>query len=180
MELCEDCGFDFDMVSRDDITRRATAGVCAASDVVAGGPLTSLRRPIGDRWSAVEYAAHVRDVLLTIRDRLVIGLVEDNPGFKPLYRDERINLGLYRRDTADEVAAELHAAGAMFARLFDEIDPHLLSRPVQYGFPDPSPRTLLWMGRQAVHEVEHHLGDIQENLRTLALVDDEKPRSAPH
>lgn len=46
------------------------------------------RRPSPDRWSANEYAAHVRDVLLTIRDRLVIGLVEDNPRFKPVYRDE--------------------------------------------------------------------------------------------
>jgi hypothetical protein len=168
MELCEECGFDFDMVSPDDITHRVTTGVRAAADVVASAPLMSLRRPNPDRWSAVEYTAHVRDVLLTIRDRLVIGLVEDNPGFKPLYRDERLALGLYRRDTADDVAVELRAAGAMFARLFDEIDPQLLSRPVQYGFPDPLPRTLLWMGRQAVHEVEHHLEDIRDNVRTLA------------
>jgi hypothetical protein len=168
MELCEECGFDFDTVSRDDITHRVTAGAIAAADVVAGARSVALRRPAPDRWSAVEYTAHVRDVLLTIRDRLVIGLVEDNPGFKPLYRDERLSLGLYRGDTADEVALELRAAGMMFARLFDEIDPQLLSRPVQYGFPDPLPRTLLWMGRQAVHEVEHHLGDIRDNVRTLS------------
>jgi hypothetical protein len=164
MELCDECGFDFDMVPRDDIARRVKAGVREAADVVAGEPSISLLRPDADRWSAVEYTAHVRDVLLTIRDRLVIGLVEDNPGFKPLYRDERLSFGLYRRDTADDVAVELRAAGSMFARLFDEIDPRLLTRPVQYGFPDPLPRTLLWMGRQAVHEVEHHLGDIHENL----------------
>lgn len=39
---------------------------------------------------------------------------------------------------------------------------------VQYGFPDPQTRTLLWMGLQAIHECEHHLGDIEENARLLA------------
>jgi DinB superfamily len=168
MELCEECGFDFDTVDRDDVTRRALAGVQAIADLVSSEALMSVHRPTADRWSAIEYTAHVRDVLLTIRDRLVIGLVEDDPGFKPLYRDERISLGLYRRDTAADVAAELRAAGSMFARLFDAIEPNLLTRPVQYGFPDPSPRTLLWMGRQAVHEVEHHFGDVRENVRALA------------
>jgi hypothetical protein len=168
MELCDECGFDFDLVPRDDITRRVKAGAHAAADELAGATSIALRRPTPERWSAVEYGAHARDVLLIIRDRLVIGLVEDNPGFKPAYRDERLSLGLYRRDTADEIAVELRAAAAMFARLFDEIDPELLPRIVQYGFPDPSQRTLLWMGRQATHEVEHHLGDIQENLRLLA------------
>ena len=52
----------------------------------------------------------------------------------------------------------------MFVRLFDAIDPALLPRPVQYGAPNPAPRTLLWMGQQAVHEVEHHGADIAENL----------------
>jgi hypothetical protein len=165
MELCEDCGFDFDVVPRDDITPRVLEGAQAMADLIRSDALRSLQRPTAQRWSAVEYAAHVRDVLLTIRDRLVIGLVEDNPGFKPLYREERISLGLYRSDTADDVAVELGAAASMIARLFDEIDEQLLLRLVQYGFPDPSERSLLWMGRQAVHEVEHHLGDIQENLR---------------
>ena len=115
----------------------------------------------------LEYGAHVRDVLLTIRDRLVIGLVEDNPGFKSLWRDERVNLGLYRTDTPAAVVQELEAATAMFLRLFAEIDPASLGRVVQYGFPDSTTRTLEWMGQQAVHEVEHHLGDIQENLAQL-------------
>ena len=119
----------------------------------------------------IEYGAHVRDVLLTVRDRLVIGLVEENPGFKPLYREERISLGLYRADTVSAVAQELDSATSMFGRLFDAIDHQLLSRPVRYGFPDPVPRTLLWMGVQAVHETEHHHGDMKENLRLVATAD---------
>ena len=52
----------------------------------------------------------------------------------------------------------------MFIRLFDAIDPQLLSRTVIYGFPTPTTRSLLWMGQQVVHEIEHHRSDILQNL----------------
>lgn len=168
METCAGCGFAWEAVGRDEIGPRAAGGAAAIAALLAAEPEQAVHRPTPDRWSALEYAAHVRDVLLTVRDRLVIGLVEDDPGFKPLYRDERIDLGLYRLDTPDAVAAELPPAAAMFARVFEAIDPGLLSRPVQYGWPSPASRTLLWMGQQVVHEVEHHLGDVQQDLERLS------------
>ncbi len=164
METCEDCGFAWVQVGRDEIASRSIAAAQQIANVIVANADRSRIRPTPERWSALEYAAHVRDVFLTIRDRLVIGLVEDEPGFKPLYRDQRINLGLYASDTVTDVAGELVVAANMLARLFDEIEPQLLDRIVQYGFPDPLPRTLLWMGQQAVHESEHHLADITENL----------------
>ena len=141
---------------------------CAAAiaAVLRADVANAHRRPTEDRWSSLEYAAHVRDVMLTIRDRLVIGLVEDHPGFKPLYRDTRVDLGLYRTDTVDALLPELDAGAAMFLRLFAEIDDVALDRPVQYGFPEPATRTLDWMGKQVVHEIEHHLRDIEENARS--------------
>lgn len=168
METCEGCGFAWEAVGRDEIGSRAAAGAAAIAALLAAEPERAGQRPAPERWSMLEYAAHVRDVLLTVRDRLVIGLVEDDPGFKPLYREERVDLGLYRLDTPGEVAAELAPAAAMLARLFAAIDPALLSRTVQYGWPAPASRTLVWMGQQAVHEAEHHLDDIQQNLERLS------------
>lgn len=167
MDVCDVCGFDFDSVGRDDVGPRVAAAAETIAALLVQEPENCLMRPSEERWSMIEYGAHVRDVLLTIRDRLVIGLVEHDPGFKPLYRDERINLGLYSQDTPAAVVAELGAATAMFVRLFDTIEPELLSRPVQYGSPNPQPRTLLWMGLQAIHESEHHLTDIEENLERV-------------
>ncbi len=164
MEQCDLCGFAYEAIPREGVTRAVTLGADSIADQLCIEPALVVRRPSIDRWSALEYAAHVRDVLLTIRDRLVLGLVEDNPGFKPLYRDERIDLGLYRTDSVEAVTDELISAAAMLSRLFDAISPDALLRTVQYGFPDPVPRTLLWMGRQAVHETEHHLADIRQNL----------------
>ncbi len=164
MEACEDCGFAWVQVRRGEIAPRSIAAARQIANVIGANADRARIRPRPERWSALEYAAHVRDVFLTIRDRLVIGLVEDEPGFKPLYRDERVDLGLYKADTATDVAAEVVAAANMLSRLFDAIDTEQLDRIVQYGFPDPTPRTLLWMGQQAVHESEHHLADITENI----------------
>lgn len=168
MDKCDVCGFDFGDYGHDDVV----GGVAAASVATAGLLRETDRsalhtRPEPARWSAVEYAAHIRDVLLTIRDRLVIGLVEDDPEFKSMHSEERVDLGLYTTDTPAEVANELEAASGMFVRLFAAIDPGALERSVQYGQPDPQPRTLLWMGLQAVHESERHLDDIRQNIERL-------------
>ena len=164
MESCDGCGFVWESVERGEIAGRATAAADAIAALTLADPGGALRRPSAERWSAVEYAAHVRDVLVTLRDRLVIGLVEDHPDFKPLYRDERIDLGLYRADTPDVVAAELVAVAGMFARLFEAVDPDQLARTVQFGYPTTASRSLLWVAQQAVHEAEHHLADVEENL----------------
>ena len=167
VERCDECGFDYDATDWTEVGARVRAAAAATAALLADATDVAATRPEPDRWSALEYAAHVRDVLITIRDRLVIGLVEDDPGFKPMYRDQRVAFGLYAGDTVDAVAPEVVAAAAMLARLFDAIDPDALARPVQYGFPDPERRTLLWMGRQAVHECEHHLDDMRENVARL-------------
>ena len=147
---------------------RVPDGCQAIVSLLEAEPVRSVERLSPERWSMVEYAAHVRDVILSVRDRLVIGIVEDDPGFKPMYREEQVDLGLYAADSSAEVAREVGAASAMLGRLFAGIDPALLGRTVPYGFPDPIRRTLLWMGQQVVHEVEHHLGDMQHDLRLLS------------
>lgn len=169
METCEDCGFAWELVGADEVGPRVVRAAAAMAATLRAAPAGDVgRRPTTERWSALEYAAHARDVMVLLRDRLVVGLVEDHPSFTPGYRDERLALGLYRDDTADALAAEVEAAAAMFARLFDAIDPGSLDRTVAFGFPDPTTRTLRWMGQQVVHETEHHLGDVVDVLGLVA------------
>lgn len=164
METCPTCDFTWESVTREEVGPRCVAASHEIATLLREDPTGALARPTPDRWSAVEYGAHVRDVMLTIRDRLVIGLVEDNPDFKPLYRDERFDRGLYASDTAVNIADEIGPAASMLHRLFEAIDPTELDRVVQYGWPEPATRSLLWMGQQAVHESEHHRNDIAENI----------------
>jgi hypothetical protein len=57
-------------------------------------------RPSPDCWSGVEYACHVRDVCWNLRDRIVLGAVQDVPVPHGLHTDDRIALGLYARDVS--------------------------------------------------------------------------------
>ena len=167
MDSCDVCGFVFSTVDPSTVSARGRAAAASIGAELRHSDDIARIRPEEGRWSNTEYGAHVRDVFLLLRDRLVIGLMEDEPSFSSLYRDERVDLGLYAADTPNQIADEVAAAAAMFGRLFDAIDPAKLERVVQYGSPNPQRRSLLWMGRQAVHESEHHLTDIRENVATL-------------
>jgi hypothetical protein len=147
-------------VTTGDVGTRVRAGSRALGAELRAAPADLVaRRREPAVWSALEYGGHVRDVLLHLRDRLVVGIVEDTPSFKPLYRDQRVDAGLYREDRPDVVAAELEVAADLFARTFALLDADQLARPVRYAYPTEQVRTVLWMGQQTVHEVEHHLAD---------------------
>ena len=164
MQYCE-CGFTDESIRAEAVPTRLSAAVGAITEALRDDAVS--RRPGDGRWSALEYAAHVRDVLITIRDRTVVGLVQDDPTFAPMYRDQRVDLGLYAGDDAASVATELASVASLFTRTFRQIEPLDLERPVRYGFPEPIHTTIGWMAKQAVHEAEHHLADIEENRRLL-------------
>jgi ketosteroid isomerase-like protein len=161
-EACPGCGFEWIAVPAADVGTRVTQGSRAlAARLRALDPDAATARPAPDVWSALEYGAHVRDVLMNIRDRMVVGLAEDTPSFKPLYRDLRVDAGLYRGERPDVVATELESVADLFARTIAALTDEQLARPVIYAYPADRERTILWMGRQVVHEVEHHLGDVE-------------------
>lgn len=165
---CPGCGFEYERVDPAEVPRRIAAAAHAMADELLAHVGVAGARPAPDRWSSVEYAAHLRDVLLVMRDRIVIGLVEDDPGFAPLYKDERVELGLYAADSPADLAVELAAAAAMFTRLHEAVPAGARDRPVRYGFPDPMARTVGWMALHATHEAEHHLLDVRTNHALLA------------
>ena len=162
------CGFVWDDVRDADVGSRLRAGTDMIARLLRNTPDVATTRPTAGRWSMLEYGAHVRDVLLVLRDRFVAGVVTDNPGFTPMYRDERVDRGMYGAEDPVALADELEVAAALLVRMLETLSPEQLDRTCQYGYPGPSTRTLRWMAAQAVHEVEHHRGDIEENLTLVA------------
>jgi S-DNA-T family DNA segregation ATPase FtsK/SpoIIIE len=164
-ESCPECGFVWADVPADEVGPRVVRGAGALAAALRDGSAdATARRPAPEVWSPLEYGAHVRDALMNLRDRVVVGLAEDTPSFKPLYRDLRVDAGLYRDDRSDVVATELELVAALFDRTFAVLDADQLARPVIYAYPSAEERTILWMGRQVVHEVEHHLADVTRGL----------------
>lgn len=177
-EPCPECGFvaaDVD-VPRVGDQIRANA---ALWPVVLAGP-DATRRPDQGTWSAVEYAAHVRDVHAIFAVRVGLMLEQDGPLF-PSW-DQDVTAVEERYDLADpaEVAPSLLAAAEKVAALYDGVPAEAMSRT---GFrSDGSAFTVDSIARYHLHDVVHHAWDVRRQL-TVAAYDrqaaDYREASAP-
>jgi hypothetical protein len=168
MTTCTECGYDYESVPTDrlagrlrDLGRRYREALAGADEP------TARRRPAPGVWSALEYACHMRDVLLVQRDRAVLALVEDNPGFPRMYRDERVDLCQYSAQAVAEVLDELDMSAQLCAMVFDRLDEAAWQRPLVYNLPSaeaPGGHNVAWLARHTLHEGEHHLMDVNRAL----------------
>jgi S-DNA-T family DNA segregation ATPase FtsK/SpoIIIE len=122
------------------------------------------RRPEPDVWSALEYAGHVRDVLVVQRERLHLALTEECPAFVPMGRDERAVNDRYNEQDPLVVARDLAAAAGALAADFAALDDAGWQRTGIYNWPTPTQRSMLWLGQHTVHEGEHHVRDVDRSL----------------
>lgn len=117
------------------------------------------RRPGGEVWSAIEYAAHVRDVLCLFRDRVVLALSEHEPEFgwwdhEAAEVDER-----YNEQDPQAVAAALGTNTAGLVRA--------LPTPGASAWDRAGTRrgrerfTVEGLARFALHEARHHRIDAE-------------------
>lgn len=137
-------------------------------DAGPSGDAVVRRRPGPEVWSVLEYACHVRDVLLAQRERLYLALVEDRPSFAPIYRDQRVGLARYASEVPERVAGDVEVAVALICRGFDGLDAAQWSKTCIYNFPTPCERTLAWLAQHTLHEGEHHLADIDRVASEVA------------
>ena len=159
MDRCEECGFAYTTVSPADLPPRLRAAgpLFVAALATIDDPR---RRPGPSVWSPLEYTCHVRDVLRVQGERLALALRTDDPEIVPMGREERVTLDAYNTQDPPTVLAELSEAACRLARDFDVLSPPQWSRTVVYNWPTAESRTILWLGRHTVHEVEHHLMDL--------------------
>jgi hypothetical protein len=158
--ICERCGLAYPELDVD-----TCLGLVAEATTALAGLLPTLgddalrRRPVPDVWSVVEYACHVRDVLLTFAVRVHRGVVEDRPVLDPMYGDWRAERFGYAAMPLDVLLIELGAAATGFAAEVGTVPDDAWERTVVRR-PDEV-RTVRWLVRQAAHECVHHLADVQ-------------------
>jgi hypothetical protein len=164
MDRCDECGYVFD-VDAADLPGRLTAVAGVLGDRLTGATPSALtRRPAAGSWSALELACHVRDVFLVQRERIVSTLVEDRPSFPVMHREERVALERYAEQPPAAVAADLGVAARLLAGVLTGRSAAELERLCVYNYPVPTERSLVWIGRNALHEGEHHLVDVHRAL----------------
>jgi len=164
---CEGCGFEWSSVTPSLLPTRVRHATTTFVDLLRTSPVALGSRPAPERWSILEYAAHTRDVLLSIRERIVLASILDEYTGTPIFREERVALGFYTLDTPEEVANELNAASRLFVRTFEALPEGFEERTFTYSTLTPQHVSILWAGAQALHETEHHLADARENERLL-------------
>jgi hypothetical protein len=72
-------------------------------------------------------------------------------------REERVIEDAYNAQDLQTVLTELTDAANDLARAFAALSPSQWSRTGVYNWPTVEARTILWLGRHTVHELEHHL-----------------------
>jgi S-DNA-T family DNA segregation ATPase FtsK/SpoIIIE len=164
MTTCAQCGFTYGALPRPALPAKIRAHGRALARRVEAGPDHLAARRLQEEWSPLEYACHVRDLLLMQRDRLYVALVEDEPSFKPMYRDQRVAFDRYALQSPAAVAGQVVMGADMLAHAFDGLREAQWERPLIYNFPGPSRRHVEWMAHHTVHEMVHHLGDVDRIL----------------
>jgi hypothetical protein len=160
VDSCAQCGFEYDLDDAGSAGRALVAGAARFTAILEADPSGVRRRPRADVWSPLEYACHVRDVLLVQRERVLAARRSDRPTFEPMGRDERVEHDGYALQDPPSVARQMADAAAMFANVLARLGDADWDRTVVYGYPARAERSLRWVAVHTVHEMRHHLGDV--------------------
>jgi hypothetical protein len=167
---CQECGFDYETLEPpaipDALRSFAKRYRAPLTRFLPGedGDAIVRERPAEGTWSALEYAAHVRDVFSAYdrwigrcmtEDRPVL----DGPGPDHLAADRR-----YNEDDPAAVADALAANAERLAATVEALPPDVWDR---VGVRRNEERSIRFTARRAVHEGSHHLLDIGRGMRAV-------------
>jgi hypothetical protein len=155
---CPECGFDartFAVATVPTLIRNNASGW---QEVLGGASpeLTTRTRP--DRWSTLEYAAHVRDVFRLYLGRLRLMLDTDDPLFANWDQDATAVADRYAEQDPVVVAEELVAAAEDLAAAFSAVRDDQWERPGRRS--DGATFTVETFARYMIHDPVHHLWDV--------------------
>jgi hypothetical protein len=161
---CEECGFDASAVSRRGIAGLVRDNAEEWERILGRG--SDLRtRPWPGRWSALEYACHVRDVFALYDGRLRLMLSEDEPTFLNRDQDEAAVEGRYNEQDPAQVARELTKSAGQIAGTLDRVEGEDWERT---GTRDDGVRfTIDSLARYMIHDPVHHVHDVATGFAEL-------------
>jgi hypothetical protein len=167
---CEECGFDYEALDPADtpaalrsFAKRYRAPLTRFLKGEDGDAIVR-ERPAPEVWSALEYAAHVRDVFGNYGRWIRQCLDEDHPVMEGPGPDELAAAGRYNEDDPGAVADALAQNAEALAETVEAVPAEGWDRR---GVRRGEERSVRLMARRAVHEGSHHLLDIGRGLRTV-------------
>jgi hypothetical protein len=165
VERCEECGYAYDLTAATRAGDEIRSAVAELARLLVTTERRALaRRTAPERWSPLEYACHVRDVLITQRERVLLARRTDVPAAVPMGRDERVAHDGYAESDPAEVAEEVTIAARLLANTLSRLDTRDWELRIVYNWPQRTERTLRWVAANTVHDVRHHLLDIKRQV----------------
>jgi hypothetical protein len=165
---CPECGVEYDSISPQDAVQALRSYPRRYREVI--GPFIDdedvlRRRPDPSTWSALEYTAHVADVLEAMTPQVVEIAQKDNPRIvDPIDPDHRAAARRYNDMEPSEVLDWLERAATKAADTVANLAPDDFSRKATYPY---GQRELIDVVRNMVHEGSHHLRDVERVLRAV-------------
>lgn len=153
---CEQCGFDASALEPSGTGARIRATVPRWDAVVSQPDVADRSEP--QVWSALEYACHVRDVCGVFARRLAAMLDEDGPTFADWDQERAAVEGRYWTADPPDVARAYAGRAVALAASFDEVAGAQWRREGLRG--DGFRFTVASLGAYLVHDLEHHLHDV--------------------
>lgn len=133
------------------------------------------QRPRPAVWSALEYAAHVRDVHRVFAERVQRMLDEDDPLFPDWDQDATAREADYASQDPATVAQELLDAADLAAVTYEKVPPDAWGRRGRRGQPSTgsgrrgSEFSVESLGRYHLHDVVHHLWDVRSAAKAATI-----------
>lgn len=162
-ERCHECGLRASTIPRHELGPTLQREVGRWASMLGGVDVSSLQSCCqAGRWSALEYGAHVRDVLRQFRQRVAETATGSKPDFGWWDHEAAVVADRYNEQDPGTVAAELAAAALELVEVLDGLDEaawqHSGTRRGTEVF------TVEGFVRFAVHETFHHRVDAVASL----------------
>jgi hypothetical protein len=164
MKPCLECGFEYRLDEAQSAGTAIMNGAVELASLVSDDRAEVLARREPQTWSPLEYACHVRDVLIVQRERVLMARRQERPSFDPMGRDERVDHDGYSRQRPADVARQLADAALLFENVLSRLGNADWERTVMYNYLKLSERSLRWVAMHTLHEVSHHLGDVRRQM----------------
>jgi hypothetical protein len=163
-DYCADCDFTYDLDEASSAQDRLGELATQVAGALQRADVDVRRRPQPETWSALEYGCHVRDVLIVQRERVLAARRTDGAQCTPLGREERVEHDGYNEQDPARVARQLLDAATLLGNVLARLSDQDWDRTVVYNYPEVRLRSLKWVAVHTVHDVRHHLCDIQRQI----------------
>jgi S-DNA-T family DNA segregation ATPase FtsK/SpoIIIE len=164
-ERCDACGFDG--ATYDDAALLASLRSLASQwDALLESAGPELRvRPAPEVWSAIEYAAHTRDIAALHLFGVKQALTGTEPVFPPI-DDGMVDAAAVGYGDADprEVVSEIGEQAQALAQVADDARPAAWTQGITVGEHRSDVRRML---EHVLHDALHHLEDVERGLAQL-------------